>query len=176
MINPIHDQFNFLAKWWRRTVVAIDHATVAVHQCSIGFVLWSVRSWFKTGKAWTGRPGNGGLWRITLSTSWDSVRWITWCQVTSDEDAWRPLIRYGIRLCIVWFGGDIVYILWNTLALEYMKFIILPAFFGGSCISKKKENAKCKVLSDCMWPGSCRWQPTTCLRWKNGKHMTCSIF
>ena len=33
----------------------------------IGFVLWSLQSWFKTGKVWTGRPGNGGLWRISLS-------------------------------------------------------------------------------------------------------------
>ena len=32
-----------------------------MHQCSIGFVMWSVRSWFKTGKAWNGRHGNGGL-------------------------------------------------------------------------------------------------------------------
>ena len=39
---------------------------IVMHQCSIGFVLWSVLSWSKTGKAWTGRPGNGGLWRITL--------------------------------------------------------------------------------------------------------------
>ena len=43
----------------------LDHATVTMHQCSIGFVLWSVWSWFKTGKAWSGRPGNGGLWHNT---------------------------------------------------------------------------------------------------------------
>ena len=36
-----------------------------MHQCSIGFVLWSVRSWFKTGKAWSSRPGNVGLWHNT---------------------------------------------------------------------------------------------------------------
>ena len=34
-------------------------------QCSTGFVLWSVRSWFKTGKAWSGTPGNGELWHNT---------------------------------------------------------------------------------------------------------------
>ena len=45
------------------------HATVAMHQCSIGFVLWSVWLWFKTWKAWNGRPDNGGLCRITLSAN-----------------------------------------------------------------------------------------------------------
>ena len=95
------------------------HASVAMHQCFIGFVLWSVRSRFKRGKgwpakvllfrwfrlfscfpsiknfifslllafvpsfqlfsatkphsqvckAWTARPGNGGLWRSTLSAN-----------------------------------------------------------------------------------------------------------
>ena len=44
------------------------HATFAMHQCSIGFVLWSVGSWFKSGKAWTGRPGR--LWHITLSANY----------------------------------------------------------------------------------------------------------
>ena len=41
------------AKWWDHTVVTGSH-TVAMHQCSISFVLWSVWSWFKLGKAWTG--------------------------------------------------------------------------------------------------------------------------
>ena len=36
-----------------------------MHKCSIGFVLWSVRSWFKTGKSWSGWPGNEGLWHNT---------------------------------------------------------------------------------------------------------------
>ena len=36
-----------------------------MHQCCCGFVLWLVPSWFKTGKAWSGRPGNGGLWHNT---------------------------------------------------------------------------------------------------------------
>ena len=40
-----------------------------MHQWSIGFMGWLVRSWFKTGDAWTGWPGNGGLWRITLSAN-----------------------------------------------------------------------------------------------------------
>ena len=32
------------------------------------------------------------------------VRWIIWWQITSDEDAWRPLIRFGITcICILWF-------------------------------------------------------------------------
>ena len=53
------------------------HATVAMHQSSIDFVLWSVCSWFKTGQAWTGRPGNGGLWLITLSTNYRG-NWDCW--------------------------------------------------------------------------------------------------
>ena len=68
-----------------------------------GFVLWSVRSWFKAGKAWSGRHGKRRLWRITCQrvgipnyytkdhiiscdrcTSgkfYSFVRWITWWQV-----------------------------------------------------------------------------------------------
>ena len=34
------------------------------------FVLWSVWSWFKTGKAWSRRPGNGGLLH---NTCWQIV-------------------------------------------------------------------------------------------------------
>ena len=127
-----------------------------MHQCSIGFILWSVRSWFKTGKAWTGRHGNGGLWRwpITLSTSWDHnyytkdniitcdgcisgkfysfVSWITWWQVTSDEDAWRPLIRYGITgICILWFCGDIL----SCAYLGIYEIDYFTSFFVGSCVS-----------------------------------------
>ena len=45
---------NSPAKWWHHTVVT-GSCSVAVHQCSIGFVLWPVWSWFKTGKAWTSR-------------------------------------------------------------------------------------------------------------------------
>ena len=47
-----------------------------MHQCSIGFVLRSVWSWFKTGLAWTGRPGNGGLWSITFSANWTQSEWL----------------------------------------------------------------------------------------------------
>ena len=36
---------------------------------TIGFVLWLVRSWFKTDKVCTCRPGNRGLWCITLSAN-----------------------------------------------------------------------------------------------------------
>ena len=43
----------------------LHHTVVTGSQCSIGFVLWSVRSWFKTFKAWSGRPGDGGLWHNT---------------------------------------------------------------------------------------------------------------
>ena len=33
------------------------------------FVLRSIGLWFKTGKAWTSRPGNGGLWCITVTAN-----------------------------------------------------------------------------------------------------------
>ena len=67
MINSIHDQFN-----WSTHSVATGSCYCCYAPVLHWFVLWSVRSWFKIGKAWTGRHGNGGLWRITLSTSWDS--------------------------------------------------------------------------------------------------------
>ena len=139
-----------------------------MHQCSIGFVLWSVRSWFKTGKAWTldllmenydvslsQRVGihnyytNDHIITCNRCKSWkfySFVRWIIWWQVTSDEDAWRPLIRNGITsICILWFCCDILscgmsWNIWNWL------------------------------LKNISRPGSCRWQPTTCVRRKNGKH------
>ena len=64
------DHINSLpAKWWCPTIVSGSRYWRNMHQCSIGFVLWSIRLWFKTGKAWTGRPGNGGRWRITLSAN-----------------------------------------------------------------------------------------------------------
>ena len=37
-----------------------------MHQCFIGFVLWSVWSWFMSGKEWSGIPGNWGLWHNTM--------------------------------------------------------------------------------------------------------------
>ena len=46
--------------------------------------------------------------RCTSGKFYSFVRWIIWWQVTSDEDAWRPLIRYGITcICILWFCCDI---------------------------------------------------------------------
>ena len=48
------------AKWWRHKV-ATGSRYCFMHQCSIGLVLWSVRSWFKTSKAWTGRPEIGSI-------------------------------------------------------------------------------------------------------------------
>ena len=85
-------------------------------------------------------------------------------KVTSDEDAWRPLIRYGI---IIWFCGDIPscrmpWNIWNWLYYQL--------FLEGAVFLKRRKMPKCLMLSDCIWPGSCSWQPTTCLRWNNGKH------
>ena len=54
-----------LAKWWCHTV-----ATGSCYCCYapvlISFVLWLVWSWFKTGKVWTGRPGNGEIMTLSL--------------------------------------------------------------------------------------------------------------
>ena len=87
------------------------------------------------------------------------VRWIIWWQVTSDEDAWRPLIRYVITsICILWF------LLWYFIlrnVMEYMKLIILPAFLEGAVFLKRRKMPKgYLVIVICIWPGSCRWQPT----------------
>ena len=58
-----------LAKWWCNTVVSGWHYCCYAPVLHWFFMLWSIRSWFKTGNARTGRPGNGGLWRITLSVN-----------------------------------------------------------------------------------------------------------
>ena len=44
---------NSRAKWYD-IQYRLDHAA-AMHQCSIGFVLWSIRSWFNRGKVWSDR-------------------------------------------------------------------------------------------------------------------------
>ena len=40
-----------------------------MHQCFIEVVLWSVRLWFKTGKAWTGGPARGIMKPFTQSAN-----------------------------------------------------------------------------------------------------------
>ena len=86
--------------------------------------------------------------RCTSGKFYSFVRWIIWWQVTSDEDTWRPLIRYGIYLYMYFMVLLWYFILRNV--MEYMKLIILPAFLEGAvfCISKKKENAQ-RILSNC---------------------------
>ena len=61
-------QSNSLALWLRHAVVTGSRYSCCAHQCSIVFVLWSVRPWSKIGlgKAWSGRRGNGGLYNIAL--------------------------------------------------------------------------------------------------------------
>ena len=53
-IPPLPNSVYSPAKWWRHTVAIDSRYCCYAHQYPIGFVLWSVRSWFKTGKAWTG--------------------------------------------------------------------------------------------------------------------------
>ena len=151
------------------------------------FVLWSVRSWFKTGKAWTGGPGKGsedyevslcqqvGIHnyyakdhiitcdRCTSGKFYSFVCWITWWgRMKTSHLIWNHWYMYFM---VLWW----YFILWNT--LEYIKLIILPAFLEGAVFVKRRKMNKGIILSNCMWLGSCRWQPTTCLRWKNGKHV-----
>ena len=89
------------------------------------------------------------------------VRWIIWWQVTSDEDAWRPLIRYRITsICILWFCCDILScgMSWNIWNWLYYQHFWRELYF-------KKENAQ-RILSNCnlyvtrLMRLSCRWQPT----------------
>ena len=103
--------------------------------------------------------------RCTSGKFYSFVRWIIWWQVTSDEDAWRPLIRYGITcICILWFCCDIL-----SCGMSW-KLIILRAFLEGAVFLKRRKMPKGYLLIViCMWPGSCRWQPTK--RWKTGKHV-----
>ena len=83
--------------------------------------------------------------RCTSGKFYSFVRWIIWWQVTSDEDAWRPLIRYGITcICILWFV--VIFYLAECHGIYEIDYI--TSFFEGSCISKKKENAQ-RILSNC---------------------------
>ena len=54
--------------------------------------------------------------RCTSGKFYSFVRWITWWQVTSDEDAWSPLIRYGITgsmYSMVLWWNFILCVPWN---------------------------------------------------------------
>ena len=81
----------------------------------------------------------------------------------SDEE--DPSSDMELYFMVLWW----YFILWN--ALEDNEMDYFTGFFGGNCNSKEEENVQRFMYSDCMWPSSCRWQPTTCLRWKNGKHV-----
>ena len=56
---------SYSSNWFTLLLLCISAPLLFMHQCSIAFVLWSVRSWFKTG-----RPGNEGLWRMTLPANY----------------------------------------------------------------------------------------------------------
>ena len=92
--------------------------------------------------------------RCTFGKFYSFARWITWWQVTTDEDAWRPLIRYGITsIYILWFFGDI-------LSCAYPGIYEIGYFtsFQRRELYFKKD-------------GKCRWQPSTCFTMKNGEHV-----
>ena len=48
--------------------------------------------------------------RCTFGKFYSFVRWITWWQVTTDEDAWRPLIRYGITSIYIYYGFVVIFL------------------------------------------------------------------
>ena len=75
--------------------------------------------------------------RCTFGKFYSFVRWITWWQVTTDEDAWRPLIRYGITSIYIFYGFVVIFYLVHT--LEYMKLVNLPAFKGGAVFQKRRK-------------------------------------
>ena len=66
-------------------------------------------------------------------------------------------------LVYLFYGFVVIFYLVHN--LEYMKLIRLPAFLEGAVFLRRKM-PKSMILSNCMWSGSCRWQPTTCLLWK----------
>ena len=73
--------------------------------------------------------------RCTSGKFCSFVRWITWWQVTSDEDAMKtshPIWNYLYILC---FCGDIL----SCGTLEYMKLIILPAFLEGTVLLNRRK-------------------------------------
>ena len=65
----VHSAQCLYIRWQSDDVILSNWFTLLLLCTSapFGFVLRPVWSWFKTGKVWTGRPGNGGLWCITLS-------------------------------------------------------------------------------------------------------------
>ena len=71
-------------------------------------------------------------------------------------------------LVYVFYGFVVIFYLAECHGIYEIDYI--TSFFGGRCISKKKENAL-RIPSNCNLyvTGSCRWQPTK--RWKTGKHV-----
>ena len=75
-----------------------------------------------------------------------------WGRMKTSHPIWNYLYMYFMVL--LWY-----FILRNV--MEYMKLIILPAFLEGAVFLKRRKMPKgYLVIVICMWPGSCRWQPT----------------
>ena len=192
MINPIHEQFN----WSTHSVATGYWFTLLLLCTSAPLVLYCDR--FDRGSRQVKREPVDLLMedydvslsqrvethnyytkdhiitcdRCTSGKFYSFVRWIIWWQITSDEDAWRPLIRFGITCIYVFYGFVVIFYLAECHGIYEIDYII--SFFGGSCISKNKENAQ-RILSNCNLYVTRLMLLlvllTTNKRWKTGKHV-----
>ena len=106
-----------------------------MHKCSIGFVLWLVRSWFKTGKVWSGRSGNGGIWHNTLLANY------YWCRSISEGlKFWKVLIPKGHYSKDFYPEGSL---LRRSLS---QRVVILKIFILKGCYSKIQNNDRYKIM------------------------------
>ena len=161
-----------------------------MHQCSIGFVLWSVRSWIKTGKAWLVDLLMED-YDVSLSQRVGVHDYYSKDHIITCDRCGSSILLYvksfGDRLllmrthedlssdmelpvvCILWFCCDIF--LRNV--MEYMKLIILPAFLEGAVFLKRRKMPK-GILSNCNLYVTRLMQMTTYNVFtmkKNGKHV-----
>ena len=148
MINSIHDQFNFPAKCWRHTV-----ATGSRYCCYAPVLHWFCIV----------------IGSIVVQ---DSLKILFFC--TLNHFVTRlPLMRTHEDLSSdmeLLYGFVVIFYLVECPGIYEIDYFT-SLFLEGTVYLKRRKMPKCLMLSDCMWPGSCSWQSTTCLRRNNGKHV-----